>query len=157
LLGGLAGDALRKWFPSSYFLVSGLGIIIAAPFVVLMLHAPGNWMWVFLALAVFFLFFNTGPSNTILANVTHPSVRATAFALNILVIHLLGDAASPPILGKIGHYSWDSAFMIVAAVMVLAGLLWLWGCKYLPADTAAAQNRLSEGESYADREAAERR
>jgi len=142
LLGGLAGDALRKWFPSSYFLVSGLGIIIAAPFVVLMLHAPGIWMWVYLALAVFFLFFNTGPSNTILANVTHPSVRATGFAMSILIIHLLGDAASPPILGKIGHYSWDAAFIIVAAVMVLAGVLWLWGCRYLAADTAAAPNRL---------------
>lgn len=136
LLGGIVGDALRKRFPSSYFLVSGIGIIIAAPFVLLMLHASGIWMWTFLFLAVFFLFFNTGPTNTILANVTHPSIRATGFALNILVIHALGDAASPPLLGKIGHHNWDAAFTLVAAIMVLAGVLWLWGCRYLPEDTA---------------------
>ena len=50
---------------------------------------------------MFFLFFNTGPTNTILANVTHPLLRAPGFALNILVIHLLGDAVSPPIMAAI--------------------------------------------------------
>jgi MFS family permease len=148
LLGGMVGDKLRPRFPSSYFLVSGIGIIIAAPFVLLMLHANGIWMWTFLSLAVFFLFFNTGPSNTILANVTHPSIRATGFAMNILVIHLLGDATSPPILGKIGHYSWDAAFAVVAGAMVLAGVFWLWGCRYLAVDTASAPTRLWGGTGF---------
>ena len=31
LTGGLVGDLVRKWTPSSYFLVSGLGILIARP------------------------------------------------------------------------------------------------------------------------------
>jgi hypothetical protein len=35
--------------------------------------------------------------------------------------------------------------MLVAAVMALAGLFWLWGCRYLAADTAAAPHRLGEG------------
>jgi hypothetical protein len=39
-----------------------------------------------------FLFFNIGPSNTALANVTPPTVPASAFALNLLIIHLLGAA-----------------------------------------------------------------
>ena len=147
LLGGLAGDALRSSFPSSYFLVSGIGILIAAPFVLLILITSGIWLWISIFLAVFFLFFNTGPSNTILANVTHPSVRATGFALNIFVIHILGDAASPPILGKIAEKSWNAAFVVVAGVMALAGLLWLCGCRYLAADTAAAPNRLSQPQS----------
>ena len=37
-----------------------------------------------IALALFFLFFNTGPSNTVIANVTTPAVRTTAFAMSNL-------------------------------------------------------------------------
>ena len=108
-----------------------------------MVYVPFPLAWVMCAIAVFCLFFNTGPSNAILANVTHPSVRASAFAVNILVIHLLGDALSPPILGKIGHYSWNAAFMLVAATMALAGVFWLWGAKHLERDTALAPFRLA--------------
>jgi MFS family permease len=142
LTGGWVGDKLKARFPSSYFLVSGVAILIACPLVLLMLWLPFPWAWGAMFLVVFFLFFNTGPSNAILANVTHPSIRATAFALSILVCHALGDAIAPPILGKIGHYSWDAAFLLVAAMMALAGVLWLWGCRYLAADTAAAPGSL---------------
>jgi len=86
----------------------------------------------------------TGPTNAILANVTHPSVRATAFALNIFAIHILGDAISPPLLGKIGHHSWNAAFFVVAVVVALSGLLWIWGAKYLHTDTQLAGTRLAQ-------------
>jgi MFS family permease len=146
LAGGWAGDRLRKRYAGSYFLVSAVGILVACPFVIAMVYLPFPWAWVACALAVFCLFFNTGPSNAILANVTHPSVRASAFAVNILVIHLLGDALSPPLLGKIGHYSWNAAFMVVAAMMALAGVLWFYGVKYLERDTALAPSRLAATE-----------
>jgi predicted MFS family arabinose efflux permease len=142
LIGGWVGDRLRPRLPGSYFIVSGISILLACPFVIAMLHTPFPLAWVMIFLAVFFLFFNTGPTNTILANVTHPSVRATAFALNICAIHILGDAASPPLLGKIGHRSWDAAFIVVAVVMALAGGLWWWGAKYLQRDTELAPSRL---------------
>jgi MFS family permease len=139
LLGGIAGDKLRPRFPGSYFLVSGVGILIACPAIVAMMYMPFPAAWIALFVAEFFLFFNTGPSNTILANVTRPTVRATAFALNILFIHALGDALSPPVLGWIaGHHSWNAAIYVVVIAMVVAGVLWLWGAKYLLADTIAA-------------------
>lgn len=143
LLGGLAGDKLRPRFPGSYFLVSGCGILAACPFILMMLYTPFPAAWACVFFAVFFLFFNTGPSNTALANVTHPSIRATAFALNIFMIHAVGDAPAPPLLGGIaGRYGWNTTFYVVAAAMALAGLLWLWGTRYLAADTAAAPHRL---------------
>ena len=139
LLGGWAGDKLRPRFGGSYFLVSGIAILIACPFVIAMLYLPFPLAWVMLFGAVFFLFFNTGPSNTALANVVHPSVRASAFALNIFFIHLLGDAPSPPVLGAVAeHYGWNAAFGVVAAAMALAGVLWLAGTPHLAADTEAA-------------------
>ncbi|MBC8106023.1 MAG: MFS transporter [Anaerolineae bacterium] len=141
LLGGIAGDRLRnRGIGGAYFIVSAIGILIAAPCVILMLYLPFPFAWIAAFAAVFWLFFNTGPSNTAIANVTHPSMRATAFALNILVIHTLGDAISPSLLGATaGTFSWNVAFFVVAAVMALAGALWLWGARYLQADTLAAE------------------
>ncbi len=142
LLGGWAGDRLRPRFGGSYFLVSGLGILVAVPFVIGMLYAPFPAAYGLLFGAVFFLFFNTGPSNTALANVVHPSVRASAFAVNIFFIHLLGDAPSPPVLGYVAeHFGWNAAFGVVAAAMAVAGVLWLAGTPHLAADTAAAPTR----------------
>ena len=143
LLGGFAGDRLRKRFAGSYFLVSGVGILIAFPFSAAMLFTPFPAAWVPMFIAIFFLFFNTGPSNTALANVTHPSVRATAFALNILIIHALGDALAPPLIGAVAdHSNLNVAFLVVSATMMIAGVLWLIGMKYLPADTAAVENAM---------------
>ena len=141
LLGGMAGDALRKRHSGSYFIVSAAGLLTGFPLLLGVLYTPFPVAWVFVALAVFCLFFNTGPSNTILANVTPPGIRATAFALNILIIHTLGDAISPPVMGWLAdRYNMNVAFMLVSLMFLIGGLLWLWGAKYLERDTLAVVN-----------------
>src|SRR5262249_35105390 len=60
LLGGMAGDKLRDRIPGSYFLVSGLSMLVAFPMVLLVLWAPYPWYWLFAFVACFCLFFNTG-------------------------------------------------------------------------------------------------
>jgi len=68
-------------------------------------------------------------------------VRATAFALNILIIHTLGDVAAFPTIGFIaGYASITVAFLVVSGMMLLSGLFWLAGMKYLPGDTAAVES-----------------
>jgi MFS family permease len=146
LAGGLVGDWLRPRYSGSYFLVSGIAMMIGFPMVLLVLWTPFPLAWLFVALAVFCLFFNTGPTNTILANVTHPAVRASGFALNILIIHLFGDVISPPVIGWITSvWSLDDGFMVVSAMMLVGGLLWLWGARYLERDTALAPLRIGPG------------
>jgi MFS family permease len=146
LLGGVMADRLQKRFAGSYFLVSGVGMLAAFPFLIGMLYTPFPLAWVFLFGAVFFVFLNTGPSNAALANVVRPQIRAAAFALNILIIHLLGDALSPPLLGAVaGHYDMNVAFLVVSAAMLVSGVIWLLGMKFLPADTAAVEV-VEEGE-----------
>jgi MFS transporter, Spinster family, sphingosine-1-phosphate transporter len=140
LLGGWLGDRLIKRFPGSYFLVSGIGMIVAVPLFIIMLFTPFPLAWLPMFGSVFFMFLNTGPSNTALANVSLPKVRATAFALNILVIHLLGDALAFPSIGFVaGHTNWTVAFLFVSGVMLVAAAAWLIGAKYLPIDTARIQ------------------
>ena len=142
LLGGFAADRLQKRFSGSYFLVSGFGMLMAFPLCLAMLYTPFPLAWVFLFGAVFFVFLNTGPSNAALANVVAPKIRATAFAVNILIIHLFGDALSPPLLGAVaGHYDMTMAFVVVSAAMLVSGIIWLLGVKYLAADTAAIDNQ----------------
>ncbi len=144
LAGGIAGDRLKKRYPGSYFLVSGLAMFGGFLFITIFLYSPFPLAWVFLALAVFCLFFNTGPTNTILANVTHPAIRSSAFALNILIIHLFGDAISPPVIGLIkGWTNFDVAFIVVSITVLIGGALWLYGMRYLERDTELAPQRLS--------------
>ncbi len=140
LLGGVVADRLQKRFSGSYFLVSGVGMLLAFPFSIAMLYAPFPLAWVFLFGAVFFVFLNTGPSNAALANVVRPEIRASAFALNILIIHLLGDALSPPLLGAVAdRFDMNIAFLGVSAAMLISGVIWILGMKHLAADTAAVE------------------
>ena len=145
LLGGLAGDRLRARIPGSYFLVSGIAMLVGFPFMLLTLHAafPGTWVWVWLFVACFCLFFNTGPTNTILANVSPPSIRAAGFALNILVIHALGDVLSPVVIGILGdRYDMTFAFSVVGGTFILAAIFWFAGMRFLARDTERAPLRL---------------
>jgi MFS family permease len=152
LSGGFLGDALRKKFPGSYFLISGIALILGCPIFLLIIYTPFPYAWIFLFLTVFLLFFNAGPTNTILANVTHPAVRATGFAVNIFVIHTLGDALSPPLIGVIADrfnqpqnpaHGLNVGFAFTTLLMILGGATWLWGARFLATDTAAAPHRLA--------------
>jgi MFS family permease len=140
LLGGVIADRLRSRFAGSYFWVSGIGMLIACPIFIVTLYVPFPAAWITMFLAIFFLFLNTGPSNTALANVSLPAVRATAFAANIFVIHALGDVQAFWLLGYIGgHTNMHVAFLLVSGIIFVSGLAWLIGVKYLPADTAAVE------------------
>jgi len=68
-------------------------------------------------------------------------MRATAFAMNILCIHLFGDALSPPLIGWIkDHGTWNAAFFTVSTVMLAAGVVWLTSSRSLVRDTEAVEN-----------------
>lgn len=139
LLGGLVGDRLRTRYSGSYFLVSGVAMLAGFPVFLAVLQAPFPWIWILIFLTCFCLFFNTGPTNTILANVTHPSMRTAAFALNILLIHAFGDVISPVIIGLMSDWLHDmsKAFLIVGLMFLVAGGFWLLGARFLQRDMAA--------------------
>jgi MFS family permease len=141
LLGGITGDRLRdRGVRGAYFHAAGWTTLLAWPFFVALLFVPFPLAWMFLFVAVFLLFFNTGPANTILANVTRSKIRATAFAINILIIHVLGDVISPPLIGLISGFSdLGTAFLVVSLAIPAGGLLWVLGAKYLDEDTRKAE------------------
>jgi hypothetical protein len=153
LAGGYLGDRLRPRWSGSYFLVSGIGMLVGLPLFLAFMFVPFPYAWGFAFAAEFCLFFNTGPSNTALANVTHPSMRATAFAVNILIIHALGDAISPSLIGWINDETKTAALPVghmnlsfgagVSLAILLSGVFWMLGAKHLQRDTELAPLRLN--------------
>ncbi len=141
LFGGWLGDRLRPRVRGAYFLVCGIGAFLSFPAFVAMLYVPFPFAWVCVFIAVFFLFINTGPANTILANVTRHRIRSTAFAINILVIHLFGDAISPPLIGWIGDRTdLGTALLAISGLILVAGVLWSLGARRLDDETARVSN-----------------
>jgi MFS family permease len=141
MLGGWLGDRLRaRGVRGAYFHVAGWSTVLAFPFFLVMLFVPFPYAWAPLFVAVFGLFVNTGPANTVLANVTRADIRATAFAVNILVIHMLGDVISPPLIGVTADAaSLQTAFVAVSLLIPAAGLVWVAGARHLDADTHKAE------------------
>jgi MFS family permease len=143
--GGWLGDRLLPRLPGAYFLVSGVGLALSVPFAaaVILLQDLG-WVLVAIFLAEMCIFLNTGPLNAIIANVSRPAVRSTAFAVNIFIIHALGDAISPAILGVISdRVGLATAFWIAPAALGVAALLCFWGMRTYAADAA----RVRRGET----------
>ncbi|HEY3308047.1 MAG TPA: MFS transporter [Desulfuromonadaceae bacterium] len=141
LLGGWLGDRWQRKSSKGYLLVSGWGFLIGAPFAAWAIISPDlTACMTAIFLAEFFLFLNTGPLNTVIVNVTHPSIRAMAFAVNIFVIHALGDAISPSFLGWLSdHWGLQNALLITPAAMVLAGLFCFVCGRYVETDMAQSE------------------
>lgn len=100
LAGGWLADAVRRRAPDADLLVSGAGLLAGMPLACAAVLMPTLWTSVgALFLAETLLFLNMGPLNSAIASVTRLETRSMAFAANIFVIHLLGDAASPMIIG----------------------------------------------------------
>lgn len=146
LLGGWLGDRLQPRFPAAYFLVSGVGLALSVPCAaaVLLLDAlPHVFAAIFLAEVCIFL--NTGPLNAAIAAVSAPEVRATAYAVNIFVIHALGDAVSPALVGLASdRLGLATAFWIAPAALAVAALFCFWGLRHYARDVRA---RLMAGDS----------
>jgi hypothetical protein len=116
-------------------------MLIGTPLFLLVLVTPFPAAWMLIFVAEFCLFLNTGPANAALANVTRPEIRSSAFAINIFLIHLLGDAISPPLVGQInGWYkgNMNIGFAAVSVAIAASGFFWLAGARFLQRDTAAA-------------------
>jgi predicted MFS family arabinose efflux permease len=100
--GGFLGDAWRRRDPRAYTRLSGLSLLAAAPAALAMPFAPTLPLTFALAfVAELFVFLNTGPLNTALVESAPAQVRELGVGLNVLAIHLFGDAFSPFLLGAL--------------------------------------------------------
>jgi MFS family permease len=136
MTGGWLGDRLLPRVPTAYFLVSGIGLALSVPCAAaVILLEDRTWVLVAIFLAEVFIFLNTGPLNAIIADVSRSEVRATAYAVNIFVIHALGDAISPTIVGMVSdRVGLSTAFWIAPGALALAALFCFCGMRTYAAD-----------------------
>lgn len=134
--GGWLGDFFLRRSKQSYLWVSGIATLIAAPAAYIAVSNPHRSVYLpAIAIAEVLIFMCTGPVNSAIINAVKPGERATAVGLSVLVMHVVGDIPSPPLIGAVSdHYSLERAFMLVPLAIVVAGCIWMY---------AAWQGRLS--------------
>ena len=132
LVGTLAGEWANRRRADGYYLVSGLSLAAAAPLLLLVALHPGRTATLGLAFAAMFLvMLNTGPLNTAVINAVPASIRASAVASTIFLIHLLGDAISPALIGLVSDWSQSLAIAVAACALPLAagGVVLVFGLR----------------------------
>jgi predicted MFS family arabinose efflux permease len=126
LAGGWLGDRLLVATPKAY---SWLGVVAVTNGAVLIMVAlqieSRAGFLAMLAAGEVLLFLNTGPINAIIVNAVRPAIRATAVAVSILTIHVLGDAISPTLIGALSDRTdLPTAMLAIPLVFLLSGGLW---------------------------------
>lgn len=125
--GGWLSDYCLRYTRQAYLWVSGIATLLALPLAFVSLSAASPHVF-FPALvgAELLLFISTGPINSVIVGLVSPVHRASAVALSMLAIHVLGDVISPPLIGSLSdRTSLGEAVMLVPVAVGLCGLLWV--------------------------------
>jgi len=138
---GLLGTAVGGWLAQRWlrtdhralYLLSAWSAALTVPPALLAFFGP-RWMMVpGIAVAEFCIFLGTGPLNAAIVNAVSAPVRATAIAIELFVIHALGDAPSPWIIGKVSDVSnLRIGLGMTLVTMLIAAVLLYIGGKYAP-------------------------
>jgi MFS family permease len=126
--GGWIGDYFLRVSRQAYLWVSGAVTLLAAPLTLVALAAPRPAVyWTAIVAAELCLFASTGPINSAIVNVVSPHMRATAVALSIFTIHLLGDVPSPSLVGLLSDArSLGEAVLIIPVAVLVGGMVWTY-------------------------------
>ena len=133
LAGGWLGDYLLHRMKGAYYLVSAVGMALGVPVMIVALFVTGRVMIPAIAVAAFFLLLNTAPLNAAVINSVDAHIRATAIAVNIFIIHILGDVPSPTMMGWVAdRRSLQAAFILPVIAMVVSSAILFYGMKFAP-------------------------
>jgi MFS family permease len=133
LLGGWLGDRLLRRTPAAYQLVSAVGMALSIPAIVVAIYWKGAVMYPAIFLGEFFLLLNTAPLNAALVNSVSARIRATALAVNVFTIHLLGDAFSPTLIGYISDRSnLEMGLSVMVVAVALSAAVLIYGMRFAP-------------------------
>jgi predicted MFS family arabinose efflux permease len=140
LAGGQLGDHVARRRRAGQFTVSGWSLIASLGFALAAVLSPDPAIyWPAMFAALFLLFLNVGPLNAAMANVLPADLRARGFAITILAIHMLGDAASPWLIGAVSdRVGLTLPVLGAAALLGVAGLILLAGRNALDRDMQVA-------------------
>jgi MFS transporter, Spinster family, sphingosine-1-phosphate transporter len=149
-VGGLGGTMLGGWIAHRWlgtnhralYLVSAWSAALTVPPAVLCFFGPRSTMLPALSVAMVLIFLGTGPLNAAIINAVPASVRSSAIAVELLLIHALGDTPSPKLIGMVSDKSTLSFGLgLTLVTMLIASALLFIGARYeqpLPTASDAA-------------------
>ncbi len=138
-LGGWLAQRWLRHNKAALYLISAWSMLLAAPFALLVFYGPRAIMVPSLAVAEFLLFLNTGPLNAAIVNAVDAPIRSTAIAIELFVIHAIGDAPSPRIIGWVSDHSTLREGLAITLITLLLSAIFIFaGAKYAPEIDAAA-------------------
>ena len=133
IIGGWLGQLWLRRNSRALYLISAWGSILAIPAAAVVFFGPRSTFLPAAFVAEFFLFLNTGPLNTAIVNSVAAPIRATAISVNLFVIHLLGDAFSPAIIGKLSDATnLRTGLSITLITLALSGIILFIGARFAP-------------------------
>ena len=141
LVGGLLGSRLHRLTPSAPLWVCGLGVVLAWPLAALVIFSPLPALYLpSLAAAIFLLFLHPGVLNAVIVSVVGPELRAQAVAVNIIIIHLIGDAPSTFLIGwAADRFGLQAGIALTLVALALAAVFILGAIPSLVRDLARVQ------------------
>ncbi len=141
IVGGILGDKLKGKTRQPYMALSAWSMLVGTVMATLAMLVHGKVaVGACMILAQFFMWFYNAPINAILINAVSSSLRARAFSLSILSIHLLGDAISPTLVGVIADatHSLPLAITMVPIALGVGCAIWMVAWRKLPEALDAA-------------------
>ena len=138
ITGGVIAQKWSRTNPKALYLVPAISAAIAVPPALVCFfsqHFFGTKAYTLpgLAVAIFFIFLGTGPVNAATLNAVRPEIRATAMAGQLLIIHALGDAISPRIIGTVSdHSNLNLGLGSTLVTMLIAAVIFYIGSHYAP-------------------------
>jgi predicted MFS family arabinose efflux permease len=137
LSGAFLADRLLRQTPAGRLLTISISSLIGGPVALAAVLVSDRVPFVVLGgLAMYAFTFSIPCIGPLIHQVTRPRLRATAMAVYLLVVHTLGNATAPAVIGWLSDQSGDLRLgMIVAPFMALgSGLVGLWGTRFVGRD-----------------------
>lgn len=102
---GFLADRISKRHPNALSWLPALGFFIATPLYLLSFVMPNIWLAMpALMVAAITHYFYLGPMYAVTQGVVEPRMRATAVAVLLFVVNLIGYGMGPPVIGALSDF-----------------------------------------------------
>jgi len=148
MLGGIGAlacsmiaDRLGRRMPTARLMVPAFAALLTTAFMCVGFGvlSPGPAQFALIMLGAVVMAGSVGPTDAVVIDVSHPSLRATAVSVLSLTRNLFGLAGGPLLAGALSdHFGLQFAMAVVPVFGLIAAALFIRAARTYPADLARA-------------------